>query len=157
MSLYTCGFVVKKKIKIKINSSRFRCNFDFFFFFCKRQLAKVDVVTRKHYEWRQESCFPSEPVFVASPGAVEEDDGEEGGPLLIWMTTDSTFKTTHLLYRSSSSSPVGVILSSVISPNPNVSPFLLVLDARTFTEIARASIPASVHQDLHGLFIPAHQ
>ncbi|XP_075904663.1 beta,beta-carotene 15,15'-dioxygenase [Nelusetta ayraudi] len=90
---------------------------------CK--LAKVDVVTRKHCEWRQEACFPSEPVFVASPGAVEEDDG--------------------------------VILSSVISPDPNVSPFLLVLDARTFTEIARASIPASVHQDLHGLFIPAPQ
>lgn len=57
----------------------------------------------------------------------------------------------------SPSFPTGVILSSVISPDPNVSPFLLVLDARTFKEIARASIPASVHQDLHGLFIPACQ
>lgn len=34
------------------------------------------MVTREHIEWKQESCFPSEPVFVASPGAVEEDDGE---------------------------------------------------------------------------------
>lgn len=36
----------------------------------------MDVVTRTHVEWRQENCYPSEPVFVASPGAVEEDDGE---------------------------------------------------------------------------------
>ncbi|XP_053170789.1 beta,beta-carotene 15,15'-dioxygenase [Scomber japonicus] len=87
------------------------------------QIAKFDVVSRKHTLWQKENCFPSEPVFVASPGAKEEDDG--------------------------------VILSSVISPDPKISPFLLVLDAKTFEEIARAEIPASVHLDLHGLFIPA--
>ncbi|XP_035533296.1 beta-carotene oxygenase 1, like [Morone saxatilis] len=87
------------------------------------KIAKIDIVTRTHLEWQQEHCYPSEPVFVASPGAVEEDDG--------------------------------VILSSVISPDPNVSSFMLVLNAKTFKEIARASIPASVHMDLHGLFIPA--
>ncbi|XP_029282574.1 beta,beta-carotene 15,15'-dioxygenase [Cottoperca gobio] len=87
------------------------------------KIAKFDITTRKHVEWREENCFPSEPVFVASPGAVEEDDG--------------------------------VILSSVISPDPNIFSFMLVLDAKTFTEIARASIPANVHMDLHGHFIPA--
>ncbi|KAG7502068.1 beta,beta-carotene 15,15' [Solea senegalensis] len=87
------------------------------------KIAKIDIVERKHVEWRQESCFPSEPVFVASPGAVEEDDG--------------------------------VVLSSIISSDPEVSPFMLVLDAKTFKEIARATIPASVHMDLHGYFIPA--
>ncbi|KAI9531637.1 hypothetical protein NQZ68_039343 [Dissostichus eleginoides] len=87
------------------------------------KIAKFDVVSRNLLEWHQENCFASEPVFVASPGAVEEDDG--------------------------------VILSSVISPDPNISPFMLVLDAKTFTEIARASIDANVHMDLHGLFIPA--
>uniref|UniRef100_A0A3Q4BE69 Uncharacterized protein n=1 Tax=Mola mola TaxID=94237 RepID=A0A3Q4BE69_MOLML len=87
------------------------------------KLAKIDIVTRKNIEWKQDLCFPSEPVFVASPGAVEEDDG--------------------------------VILSSVISPDPNISPFMLILDAKTFTEIARASIPASIHLDLHGQFIPS--
>ncbi|KAI7814110.1 beta,beta-carotene 15,15'-dioxygenase [Triplophysa rosa] len=85
------------------------------------KLAKVDIVTRKHIEWVDEDGYPSEPVFVASPNAVEEDDG--------------------------------VILSSVISLNPQKPPFLLVLDAKSFTEIARASINASVHMDLHGLFI----
>ncbi|XP_062236299.1 beta,beta-carotene 15,15'-dioxygenase [Platichthys flesus] len=87
------------------------------------KIAKVDIVTREHIEWTQDDCFPSEPVFVASPGAVEEDDG--------------------------------VILSSVISPDPNISPFMLILNAKNFEEIARASIPADVHMDLHGLFIPA--
>ncbi|KAK5874755.1 hypothetical protein CesoFtcFv8_027315 [Champsocephalus esox] len=87
------------------------------------KIVKFDVVSRTLLEWHQENCFASEPVFVASPGAVEEDDG--------------------------------VILSSVISPDPNISPFMLVLDAKTFTEIARASIDANVHMDLHGLFIPA--
>lgn len=43
---------------------------------CVQQIAKFDIVTRQHVEWREENCFPSEPVFVASPDAVEEDDGE---------------------------------------------------------------------------------
>jgi len=36
----------------------------------------VDIVTRTHIVWTEEECYPSEPVFVASPDAVEEDDGE---------------------------------------------------------------------------------
>ncbi|KAF7653506.1 hypothetical protein LDENG_00081910 [Lucifuga dentata] len=87
------------------------------------KIAKFDIMTRKHVEWHEENCYPSEPVFVASPGSVEEDDG--------------------------------VILSSVISPDPKIAPFMLILNAKTMEEIARASIPASVHMDLHGHFIPA--
>lgn len=87
------------------------------------KIAKVDIQTRTHLIWSQENCFPSEPVFVSSPGATEEDDG--------------------------------VILSSVISPDPSVSPFMLVLNARNLEELGRAEIPASVHMDLHGYFIPA--
>lgn len=46
--------------------------------FCQSlKIAKVDIATRTHLEWYQENCYPSEPVFVASPGAVEEDDGED--------------------------------------------------------------------------------
>uniref|UniRef100_M3ZFJ3 Beta-carotene oxygenase 1, like n=1 Tax=Xiphophorus maculatus TaxID=8083 RepID=M3ZFJ3_XIPMA len=87
------------------------------------KIAKVDIVTKTHIEWHQENCYPSEPVFVASPGAEEEDDG--------------------------------VILSSIVSSDPSVSPFLLILNAKTFEEVGRASIPVPVHIDLHGLFIPA--
>ncbi|XP_054632134.1 beta,beta-carotene 15,15'-dioxygenase isoform X2 [Dunckerocampus dactyliophorus] len=86
------------------------------------KIIKFDTVTRTHAEWQQDNCYPSEPVFVASPGAVDEDDG--------------------------------VILSSVISLDSNISPFMLVLNAKTFVELARAAIPASVHLDLHGHYIP---
>uniref|UniRef100_A0A8C9TZ48 Beta-carotene oxygenase 1, like n=1 Tax=Scleropages formosus TaxID=113540 RepID=A0A8C9TZ48_SCLFO len=48
----------------------------------------------------------------------------------------------------------GVILSSVISQNPEKPPFLLILDAKNLKEIARATISGSVHMDLHGIFIP---
>ncbi|XP_030620643.1 beta,beta-carotene 15,15'-dioxygenase [Chanos chanos] len=85
------------------------------------KIAKVDIVTRKHLEWTEEECYPSEPVFIPSPDAVEEDDG--------------------------------IILSSVVSLTPNRPPFMLVLNAKTFEEIARASINATVHMDLHGLFV----
>lgn len=99
--------------------------------------------------WHQENCYPSEPVFVASPGAVEEDDGE------VLKHLKLTSETKGGSDLCSVCPPTGVILSSVISPDPSVSPFLLILNAKTFEEIARASIPAPVHMDLHGLFIPA--
>ncbi|XP_030621009.1 beta,beta-carotene 15,15'-dioxygenase [Chanos chanos] len=48
----------------------------------------------------------------------------------------------------------GVILTSVINSNPGESDFLLVLDAKSFTEIARAYVKAELHMDMHGYFIP---
>uniref|UniRef100_A0A2K5E0W3 Beta-carotene oxygenase 1 n=1 Tax=Aotus nancymaae TaxID=37293 RepID=A0A2K5E0W3_AOTNA len=48
----------------------------------------------------------------------------------------------------------GVILSAIVSTDPQKLPFLLILDAKSFTELARASIDVDMHMDLHGLFIP---
>ncbi|XP_055001563.1 beta,beta-carotene 15,15'-dioxygenase [Sorex araneus] len=48
----------------------------------------------------------------------------------------------------------GVVLSTVISTDPHKLPFLLILDAKSFTELARASVDAELHLDLHGLFVP---
>ncbi|XP_011354981.1 beta,beta-carotene 15,15'-dioxygenase [Pteropus vampyrus] len=48
----------------------------------------------------------------------------------------------------------GIILSVVISSDPQKPPFLLILDAKSFTEQARAYVDVEVHLDLHGLFIP---
>ncbi|XP_064193214.1 beta,beta-carotene 15,15'-dioxygenase isoform X1 [Anguilla rostrata] len=111
-------------INYKFNSRKYR------YFYGSRvewsphpnKIGKLDIVTRQCVEWTEEECYPSEPVFVASPGAVEEDDG--------------------------------VILSSVVSLNPEKPPFMLVLDAKSFTELARAKISSTVHMDLHGLFVP---
>lgn len=48
----------------------------------------------------------------------------------------------------------GVILSSIVSSDPKKSPYLLILDAKTFKEVGRASVKANIHLDLHGIFIP---
>ncbi|XP_070560964.1 retinoid isomerohydrolase-like isoform X1 [Ptychodera flava] len=38
-------------------------------------LVKVNVKRKSTIMWHENDCYPSEPVFVASPGAVAEDDG----------------------------------------------------------------------------------
>ncbi|XP_053716876.1 beta,beta-carotene 15,15'-dioxygenase isoform X1 [Synchiropus splendidus] len=48
----------------------------------------------------------------------------------------------------------GVVLSSVINMNPGQSSFLLILDGKTFKEVARANINGELHKDMHGFFIP---
>lgn len=39
------------------------------------QLTKVDIKNNKSIRWSSDDQIPSEPVFVARPGAIEEDDG----------------------------------------------------------------------------------
>jgi len=39
------------------------------------QIVKIDVTTGRSIVWREARCYPSEPVFVARPGATAEDDG----------------------------------------------------------------------------------
>ncbi|XP_078257680.1 beta,beta-carotene 15,15'-dioxygenase-like [Rhinoraja longicauda] len=48
----------------------------------------------------------------------------------------------------------GVLLSCIVCTDAKKSSFLLVLDAKTFKEVGRASVSADVHLDLHGIFIP---
>uniref|UniRef100_A0AAY4BK19 Beta-carotene oxygenase 1 n=1 Tax=Denticeps clupeoides TaxID=299321 RepID=A0AAY4BK19_9TELE len=85
------------------------------------KIGKFDAETKKMIEWSEESCLPSEPVFIPKPNAVEEDDG--------------------------------VVLTSVINLNPGKS-FLLVLDAKSFKEVARSYVNTDLHMDMHGYFIP---
>ncbi|MED6240919.1 hypothetical protein ATANTOWER_031838 [Ataeniobius toweri] len=48
----------------------------------------------------------------------------------------------------------GVVLSSVINSNPGQSGFLVILDGRTFKEVARAYVNTELYKDMHGIFIP---
>ncbi|XP_062997017.1 beta,beta-carotene 15,15'-dioxygenase [Elgaria multicarinata webbii] len=48
----------------------------------------------------------------------------------------------------------GIILSTIVTSDPQKLPFLLILDARTFKELARAVVKVDMHLDLHGIFIP---
>jgi len=83
------------------------------------QLVKVDVRERTAKLWWEENSYPGEPVFIARPGAVAEDDG--------------------------------VILSVALDTVKGTS-FLLVLDAASFTELARAEVPHHIPFGLHGQF-----
>lgn len=40
-----------------------------------RPLYKFDIETQKVRTWSQKSCYPGEPVFVATPSATQEDEG----------------------------------------------------------------------------------
>ncbi|CAN2389993.1 Beta-carotene oxygenase [Pristimantis euphronides] len=48
----------------------------------------------------------------------------------------------------------GVILSAVLTPHQNKNVFLLILDAKDFTEIARAEAPVQIPYGFHGIFVP---
>ncbi|XP_029429220.1 LOW QUALITY PROTEIN: beta,beta-carotene 9',10'-oxygenase [Rhinatrema bivittatum] len=50
----------------------------------------------------------------------------------------------------------GVLLSTVVTPNQNKSTFLLVLDAKTFTEIGRAEVSVQMPYGFHGVFVPSY-
>ena len=85
------------------------------------QLVKVDVLGREAKTWHEPDCYPSEPVFIASPASDAEDEG--------------------------------VVISSVVGTREKKS-FLLILDAASFREIARATVPCPTAHSLHGMFRP---
>lgn len=39
-------------------------------------LTKIDLMKKKAKNWHEVGAVPSEPFFVARPGATDEDDGE---------------------------------------------------------------------------------
>ncbi|XP_053379605.1 carotenoid-cleaving dioxygenase, mitochondrial-like isoform X2 [Mercenaria mercenaria] len=88
-------------------------------------LVKIDTFTKTHREWKEDGCYPSEPVFVPEPGS----DSEDGGVL------------------------VAAINRLGESDNEN-SCFLLVLDAKSFTEMARVEFKGvgRFPLDFHGVY-----
>ncbi len=85
------------------------------------QLLKVDVHSGESTTWREEGCYPGEPVFVPAPSAAAEDDG--------------------------------VILSVMLDSERRRS-FLLLLDAVSFAERARAEVPHHIPFGFHGQYFP---
>jgi len=83
------------------------------------RVLKVDTTDGSAVSWSQPACYPGEPVFVESPGAVDEDDG--------------------------------VLLSVVLDATAAAS-FLLVLDACSMSELARAEVPHHIPLGFHGQF-----
>ncbi|XP_062250758.1 retinal Mueller cells isomerohydrolase-like [Platichthys flesus] len=43
--------------------------------FIPDRIIKLNVQTKETWLWQEEDCYPSEPLFVQTPGATQEDDG----------------------------------------------------------------------------------
>lgn len=82
------------------------------------RLVKIDIQDRTSKSWKEEECYPGEPVFIPSPNATKEDEG---------------------------------IISVVLNAQKGNS-FLLILDAISFVEIARAEVPHHIPFGFHGQF-----
>jgi carotenoid cleavage dioxygenase-like enzyme len=82
-------------------------------------LVKVYVRDGSALVWREEGCYPGEPVFVPTPDGQSEDSG--------------------------------VVLSVVLDTAAGTS-FLLVLDAASFGEVARARVPHHIPFGFHGQY-----
>jgi beta,beta-carotene 9',10'-dioxygenase len=88
-------------------------------------IVKVDTVERSTLSWSAPGCYAGEPVFVARPASSPEAaaQGEDDG----------------------------VLLSVVLDAGAGTS-FLLVLDARDLSELARAEAPHHIPFGFHGQF-----
>ncbi|MDP9067971.1 MAG: carotenoid oxygenase family protein [Actinomycetota bacterium] len=76
------------------------------------RLVKVDTTTGASKTWKQEGCFPGEPVFVAAPEAGEEDAG-----IILSVVLDATTATSFLLVLDAASFAV-VARADVPQPVP---------------------------------------
>jgi beta,beta-carotene 9',10'-dioxygenase len=88
-------------------------------------IVKVDTLEHSTTSWSAPNCYAGEPVFVARPGAASSPQKENEDD--------------------------GVLLSVVLDARAGTS-FLLVLDARDLSELARAEAPHHIPFGFHGQF-----
>ncbi|KAG9270821.1 retinal Mueller cells isomerohydrolase isoform X1 [Astyanax mexicanus] len=89
--------------------------------FIPDQICKLNVKSKEIQVWQEPDSYPSEPLFVPSPDAEDEDDG--------------------------------VLLSIVVKPGADQHPaYLLILNARDLTEIARAEVDVIIPVTFHGMY-----
>ncbi|KAJ9520353.1 hypothetical protein QJQ45_030310 [Haematococcus lacustris] len=101
-------------------------------------LAKLDVQRGTSKMWHEPGGLAGEPHFLARPGSTAEDDGvvisivmgPEAGYVLTWLSPACTLA----LHAGRS--------------------FLVVLDATSWQEVARAQLPFAVPYRFHGTFLP---
>jgi beta,beta-carotene 9',10'-dioxygenase len=106
-------------------------------------LVKVDVRTGETRTWRERGCYPGEPVFVAAPGA-----GQAGAAEAARATRAANGA------GRANGEDAGAVLSVVLDSRAGRS-FLLILDAASFEERARAEAPHPIPFGFHGQFFGA--
>lgn len=89
-------------------------------------LMKVNCETKKYISWFDDAFYPSEALFVPKPNGSLLPEDE------------------------------GVLLSLVINLQIETNGFLLILNAKNFTELARATFDACdvIPPGFHGIFLP---
>ena len=121
------------------------------------RLYKIDLETGTTQVWQEDDCFPGEPVFVprtvdgtreSNADADSESNADADGQ-----------KDGAAAGESDRGEDDGVVLSVVLDtdhPAPvdesGARSFLLVLDADSFTELARAALPCVLPFGFHGQF-----
>lgn len=113
---------------------------------------KCDTVTKSCLHWYQKDFYPSEPIFVPRKkreGNTSEGEGTEKGE-------DSEWKGGKELETDFEDD--GIVLSLVNSEVTETDLFLLILDGKTFKELARAAVstPSSIPAGFHGYFFDRH-
>ncbi len=87
-----------------------------------QDIIKVDIESGRQGRWHDDDCFASEPVFVARSASGDSGREDEG------------------------------VLLSIVLDSKKRNSFLLVLDAATLSELARAYLPHHVPFHFHGQF-----
>ncbi|KAJ8376448.1 hypothetical protein SKAU_G00070280 [Synaphobranchus kaupii] len=91
--------------------------------FIPDRICKLNVKTKETWVWQEPDSYPSEPLFIQTPGGEHEDDG--------------------------------VLLTIVVNPGAGQRPgYLLILNAKDLTEIARAEVEVIIPVTFHGMYKP---
>uniref|UniRef100_A0AAQ6A8D0 Retinoid isomerohydrolase n=1 Tax=Amphiprion ocellaris TaxID=80972 RepID=A0AAQ6A8D0_AMPOC len=90
--------------------------------FIPDRICKLNVKTKETWVWQEPDSYPSEPLFVQTPEAVDEDDG--------------------------------VLLTIVAAPGSQRPAYLLILNAKDLSEVARAEVECSIPVTFHGMYKP---
>lgn len=108
--------------------------------------------------WRHPGLYPSEPVFVESPHATEEDDGVVLSVIVTPRKASTTLQNQPQLSNTRYNNNEIQSICNVSHFGSHMqakSTFLLVLDAKTFTELGRAEVPVDIPCGTHGIFANA--
>lgn len=107
--------------------------------------------TKETWVWQEPDSYPSEPLFVQTPDGVDEDDGTQQ------QLTNSSISVWHLLrltVNDNTDASPGVLLTIVVAPGSQRPGYLLILNAKDLTEIARAEVECTIPVTFHGMYKP---
>ncbi|XP_050439619.1 carotenoid isomerooxygenase-like isoform X3 [Adelges cooleyi] len=80
-------------------------------------IIKVDTVNKKCITWCERNVYPSEPIFIASPNAEDEDDGVVMSSI-VWGGTEHQRRTGVLVLDATTLKELGRVTFDTESPVP---------------------------------------